>query len=172
VGTYFIYKRPIKTNTNANIATISSIAVLPFENSGNDPNTEYLSDGISESLINALSQLPNVKVIARSSSFQYKDKNANPQDVAKALGVQAILTGRVSRLENNLLISAELVNASDKTQLWGEQYNRNAADVVQLPSDISRHVAEKLRLRLSTSEQQRLEKRGTTNSQAQRTLSF
>jgi len=103
---------------------IRSIAVLPFTNADGNPDAEYLSDGISESLINSLSQLPGVKVIARSSSFRYKGKEVDPQEVANELGVEAILTGRVVRRGDNLLISAELVNASDKTHIWGDQYNR------------------------------------------------
>lgn len=161
---YYAYTR-IATSNSAS-SGVASIAVLPFENTGNDPNAEYLSDGISESVINALSQLPRVKVIARSSSFQYKGKNASLQDVANALGVETVLTGRVSQLGDNILISAELVNASDKTQMWGEQYNRKATDVLLIPSDISRQIAEKLRLRLTPVDQQRLASRGTTNPQA------
>jgi serine/threonine protein kinase/tetratricopeptide (TPR) repeat protein len=161
---YFLFnRRATPTTTSTGVA---SIAVLPFENAGNDPNAEYLSDGISESIINALSQLPRVKVIARSSSFQYKGKNVNLQEVAKALGVDSVLTGRVSHLGNNLLISAELVNASDRTQIWGEQYNRNVSEVVHIPSDISREIAEKLRLRLSPIDEQRLAKGGTANPKA------
>ena len=161
---YFIVYRPASTTTTS--TGVASIAVLPFENAANDPNTEYLSDGISESIINALSQLPRVKVIARSSSFQYKGKNANPQEVAKALGVDSVITGRVSHLGDNLLISAELVNASDRTQIWGEQYNRKTSDIIHIPADISREIAEKLRLRLSPGDEQRLAKGGTNNPQA------
>jgi serine/threonine-protein kinase len=150
---------------NSRVA-IDSIAVLPFKNTTADQDTEYLSDGISESLINSLSQLPGVKVIASSSSFKYKDKDADPQDVANALGVEAILTGRVLRRGDNLLISVELVNAQDRTQVWGEQYNRNSADLLAVQSEISREIAEKLRLRLSASDQQQLTKRERVNPQA------
>ena len=150
---------------NSRVA-IDSIAVLPFKNTTADQDTEYLSDGISQSLINSLSQLPGVKVIASSSSFKYKDKDADPQDVANALGVEAILTGRVLRRGDNLLISVELVNARDRTQVWGEQYNRNSADLLAVQSEISREIAEKLRLRLSAGDQQQLTKRETVNPQA------
>ena len=150
---------------NSRVA-IDSIAVLPFKNTTTDQDTEYLSDGISQSLINSLSQLPGVKVIASSSSFKYKDKDADPQDVANALGVEAILTGRVLRRGDNLLISVELVNARDRTQVWGEQYNRNSADLLAVQSEISREIAEKLRLRLSAGDQQQLTKRETVNPQA------
>ena len=162
VGLYLIYARRAAPGSPA---TISSIAVLPFVNTGNNPDTEYLSEGISESLINGLSQLPGVKVIARSSSFKYKSQDADAQEVAKALGVEAILTGRVLQRGDDLIISVELVNARDKTQIWGEQYNRKAADVLQVQSEISRVIAEKLRVRLTGGSQQ-FSKQQTTSPQA------
>ncbi|MEP6922115.1 MAG: protein kinase [bacterium] len=160
---YFVYARRASQNGPG---TIRSLAVLPFVNSGNNADAEYLSDGISESLINSLSQLPGVKVIARSSSFRYKGKDADPQEVANALGVQAILTGRVLQRGDDLLISVELVDARDKTQVWGEQYNRKAADVLQVQSEISREVAEKLRVRLTVGAEQKIARRETANPQA------
>ena len=150
----------------ANGSTIRSIAVLPFANANGNPDTEYLSDGISESLINSLSKLPGVKVIARSSSFRYKGKEADPQEVARALGVEAILTGRVVHRGDNLMISAELVNASDKTQVWGDQYNRKLADILTVQDEIARRISETLRLRLSGEQQQRLTKRYSDNVEA------
>ena len=160
---YFAYVRRAVQNSPS---AIRSLAVLPFENTGNNPDAEYLSDGISESLINSLSQLPGMKVIARSSSFRYKSKAADPQEVANALGVEGILTGRVLLRGDDLLISVELVNARDKTQLWGEQYNRKVTDVLQVQSEISREIAEKLRLKLTNAEQRQLAKRETANPQA------
>ena len=160
---YYSYSR---RPGNSSPGTIRSLAVLPFANAGNNPDTEYLSDGISESLINRLSQLPGLKVIARSSSFKYKGKDADLQELAKALGVQAILTGRVSQRGDDLLISVELVNAGDKTQVWGEQYNRKATDVLQVQSEISQEISEKLRVRLTAGEQQQLAKRETANPRA------
>jgi serine/threonine protein kinase/tetratricopeptide (TPR) repeat protein len=153
-------------HANNSKVAIDSIAVLPFANTTGDQDTEYLSDGISESLINSLSQLPGVKVIARSSSFRYKGKEVDPLEVANALGVKAILTGRVMQRGDNLLISVELVNARDRTQVWGEQYNRKSADLLTVQSEISREIAEKLRLRLSAGERQQLAKRETVNPQA------
>jgi TolB-like protein/DNA-binding winged helix-turn-helix (wHTH) protein/Flp pilus assembly protein TadD len=154
------------SNRASSGAQIKSIAVLPFQNESSNPDVEYLSDGVSESLINRLSQLPGVKVIARSSSFKYKDKGADLQEVARTLGVEAILTGRVAQRGENLLISAELVNARDKTQVWGEQYNRRASDLLMVQADISREIAETLRVRLTAGEQQQLAKRETMNPQA------
>ena len=145
---------------------IDSVAVLPFVNSGNDPNTEYLSDGISESLINNLSRLPQLKVIARGSSFKYRGKDVDLQEVAKALGVKAIVTGRVIQHGNQLQISAELADTRDKTQMWGEQYNRNATDLQAVQEEIAHIISDKLRLRLTGAQERGLMKRATENSQA------
>jgi TolB-like protein/Tfp pilus assembly protein PilF len=146
--------------------TITSIAVLPFTNTSGDPNMEYLSDGLSESLIDTLSQLPGLKVIARGSAFKYKGKEVDPQEVATALGVQAILSGRVVQRGDQLQVRAELIDARDKTQLWGEQYNRRATDVQAVQEEITRAISEKLRLRLTGTEEQQLAKRATANPEA------
>ena len=150
---------------NSHIA-VHSIAVLPFTNVNKDTEMDYLSDGISESLINSLSQLPGVTVIARSSAFKYKDTEVDLKDVAKALGVEAILTGRITQRGDNLLISVELVNASDKTQMWGEQYNRKPTDLLQVQAEISREIAYRLRLRLSEVQQRQLAKPTSVNPAA------
>ena len=154
------------TSRPSNSALVRSIAVLPFTNESGNPEVEYLSDGVTESLINHMSQLPGVKVIARSSSFKYKGKEFDPKEVARSLGVEAIMTGRVLQRGDNLLVSAELVDARDGTQVWGEQYNRKASDLLLLQADISREIAETLRLRLTASERQQLAKRETVNPQA------
>ena len=145
---------------------IDSIAVLPFVNESNDLNLEYLSDGITESVINNLSQLRQLKVIARSSAFKYKGKQADPQEASKALGVRAIVIGRVLQRGDSLQVSVELVDAHNNTQLWGEQYNRKATDLLALQSEISREITEKLRLRLSTGEQRQLAKPQTADPAA------
>jgi TolB-like protein/DNA-binding winged helix-turn-helix (wHTH) protein/Flp pilus assembly protein TadD len=155
-----------RPNGAATQKLISMVAVLPLVNGSGDADMEYLSDGISESLINSLSQLPGLKVIARSSSFKYKGKEVDPQDAARALGVEAIVTGRVLQRGDSLIISVEFVDARDKTQVWGEQYNRHATDLLALQSEISREIAAKLRLKLTTGEQQRLVRRETVNPQA------
>ena len=148
-------------------SAIKSVAVLPFENASNDPNTEYLSDGISDSLINSLSRLgPQLKVIARSSSFKYNGKNVDLQEVAKALNVQAIVTGRVMVRGDQLLISAQLNDTRDKTQMWGDQYNRKATDLQTVQEEIARIISEKLRLRLTGAEEKLLTKHATQNEQA------
>jgi serine/threonine-protein kinase len=157
---YFFYFAP------STKAAITSIAVLPFANAGGDPNMEYLSDGITESLINSLSRLPQMKVIARSSAFTYKGKEIDPQEVAKNLGVQAIVTGRVIQRGDNLHISAEMMNASDRTQIWGEQYNRKAADLQTVQAEISKELGAKLRLKLTGEEERRITKRYTETAEA------
>jgi serine/threonine protein kinase/Tfp pilus assembly protein PilF len=142
-------------------AAITSVAVLPFVNASNDPNTEYLSDGISESLINALSQLPRLRVMARTTVFRYKGREADPQQVGRELGVQAILTGKVLQRGDTLIVQAELVNVSDGTQLWGEKYSQKLSDIFVIQEAIARQISEKLRVRLTGEEQQRATKRET-----------
>ena len=146
---YFAYSRH---SAGSDKTGISSLAVLPFANKSDDPNAEYLSDGISESLINSLSQLPGLKVIARSSTFKYKGKDVDPQEVANALGVEAVLTGRVLQRGDGLIISVELVNASDKTQMWGEQYDRKMSDLLAIQREIAHEIVEKLKLKVSGEE--------------------
>ena len=145
---------------------VNSLAVLPFTNASGDVNTEYLADGISESLINSLSQLPRLKVIARSSVFTYKGKEIDIQRVANALGVQAIVTGRVVQRGDNLQISVEMVDASDKTLMWGNQYNRKAVDLQAVQEEIAREISERLRFRLTGEEQKRVTKHYTDNPEA------
>jgi len=159
VGAYLYFS---KTNDT----TISSIAVLPFTNASADQNMEYLSDGLSENLINALSQLPILKVIARSSTFRYKGKEVDPQEVARALGVQTILTGRVEQRGENLVVSAELMDARDGTQVWGEQYSRKAGDIQALQEEMAHTISEKLRLRLTGAQERQLTKHATQSPQA------
>jgi serine/threonine protein kinase/TolB-like protein/Flp pilus assembly protein TadD len=147
-------------------ASINSVAVMPLVNVGKDPDTEYLSDGISESLINNLSQLPQLKVIARTSTFRYKGKEIDPEEVAKTLGVGAIVTGRIIQRGDELQVSVELMNVQDKTQMWGEQYNRRATDLQSVQAEIARTISEKLRLRLTGAQEQQLAKRATQNPEA------
>ncbi len=162
-GIYFAY---LAFFPRVNKTDYRSIAVLPFENSGGDAEMEYLSEGISETLINNLSQLSDIKVIARSSSFRYKDNSANLREIAKALSVTTILTGWVMRRGENLQISVELINARDNTQIWGEQYSRRADDLLSIQNDISREIADKLHPRLTLSQHKHLVSHETTNSVA------
>ncbi|HEV7843314.1 MAG TPA: serine/threonine-protein kinase, partial [Pyrinomonadaceae bacterium] len=146
--------------------TISSIAILPFNNASNDPNSEYLADGITEGIINDLSQLPGLTVIARSSVFRYKGQEVDPRAVASELGVEAILMGRVIQRGDSLQISAELVDTRNNRHLWGEQYNRKLSDLFTLQGDIAHQISAKLRLKLSGKDQQRMMRRRTANPEA------
>jgi serine/threonine protein kinase/TolB-like protein/Tfp pilus assembly protein PilF len=163
VGGYLAYTAYFR---RAKIEDFRSIAVLPFENSGGDAEMEYLSEGISESLINNLSQLSDIKVIARSSSFKYKYNADNPREIAKTLSVATVLTGWVMRRGEYLQISVELINGRDNTQIWGEQYSRRADDLLGIQNDISREIADKLHPRLTLSEKKQLVSHETTNSVA------
>jgi TolB-like protein/tetratricopeptide (TPR) repeat protein len=146
--------------------TIDSLAVLPFVNANADPNTEYLSDGITESLINSLSQLPNLKVMSRDAAFRYKGRDTDAQTVGRELGVRAIFKGRVKQRGDTLNISAELISARDSSHLWGQQYDRKLADMVALREEIAREMASALRMRLTGPEEDRLTRSYTTNPEA------
>jgi serine/threonine protein kinase/tetratricopeptide (TPR) repeat protein len=150
---FVIGPRPRPTGASA---AIESIAVLPISNSTGDPDLEYLSDGITEDLINRLSRVARLKVIARDSVYRYKGREIDPEMVGRELGVQAILTGRVARRGGNLSISAELVDARDRSQLWGERHDREIGDLQLLQIELAQHIANSLRLQLSREEQTRL----------------
>ena len=143
-----------------------SIAVLPFENASGDPNAEYLSEGISEALINSLTELQQLRVIARSTAFHYKGKDVDPQRVGRELQVAAVLTGRVRQMQDALSVQVDLVDAITGAQLWGAAYDRKISDVIAVKQAIAREVTERLKLRLSGEEQHRLVKRDTTNAEA------
>jgi TolB-like protein/DNA-binding winged helix-turn-helix (wHTH) protein/Tfp pilus assembly protein PilF len=146
---------------------IDSVAVMPFVNVGGDPNTEYLSDGLSDSIIDGLSQLPSLKtVIARSSVLRYKGKQTDPQVVGRELNVRAVLMGQVIKRGDDLSISVELVDVRDNKHLWGAQYNRKLADITAVPTEIAQNISQGLRLRLSGEEKKRLAKRYTENGDA------
>jgi TolB-like protein/Tfp pilus assembly protein PilF/predicted Ser/Thr protein kinase len=145
---------------------IDSVAVLPFTNAGADPNMEYLSDGITESLINNLSQLPDLQVAARSAVFRYKGKEPDPQKAGKDLRVRAVLSGRLLQRGDTLIVRAELIDVAKGSQLWGGQYNRKVVDVFALQADLAQEISEKLRLRLTSEEKRRLTKRDTEDPQA------
>jgi len=145
---------------------IHSLAVLPLENASADANSEYMSDGITESLINTLSQLPGLKVMPRTTAFRYKGQQVDPQKVGRDLRVDAVLTGKVIQQGENLIIQAELTNAADGSQLWGERYNRKLADIFSLQEEIGKEISQKLRLKLTGEEEKRLTKRYTENAEA------
>lgn len=145
---------------------IDSIAVMPFVNSNQDPETEYLSDGVTESIINNLTQLPQLRVIPRNSVFRYKGKEMDTATIAEALGVRAVLTGRITRRGDALTISTELVDVSNDKQLWGEQYVRKVSDALALQRDISKEISEHLRLKLSGADVRHITTRGTDDPEA------
>ena len=147
-------------------SAIDSIADLPLVNASNDPNTEYLSDGISEALINSLTELQQLRVIARSTAFRYKGREVDPQAVGRELNVRAVLMGRVRQVGNTLDVQVDLVDATTGAQLWGKEYERKVSDVLSVKQAIAREVTDKLRLRLSGEEQQKLVRRDTTNAEA------
>ena len=146
--------------------TIDSVAVLPFVNASGDPNNEYLSDGITESLINSLSQLPHLKVMSRDSAFMYKGKQANAQTIGRELGVRAVLEGRVMQRGDSLSISTELVDARDNSHIWGQQYDRELADTIAVRDDITKQMTTALRMRLTGEEEKRMTKSYTANPEA------
>jgi eukaryotic-like serine/threonine-protein kinase len=150
---------------NTEIA-IDSVAVMPFENQNRQDEMDYMSDGLTDSIINSLTQLPNLKVIARSSVFRYKGKQTDPLVAAKELGVRAILTGRILQRGDNLTISTELIDARDNKQIWGEQYDRKVSDLMSVQREIAQEITSNLRLKLSTSEKGQMAKSYTDNPEA------
>jgi len=149
-------------------AAIESIAVMPFVNDSGNAGVEYLSDGMTETLISSLSQLPNLSVKARSSVFRYKGKATDAKTIGKELNVQAILNGRVTQRGEQLTLSLELIDAQTENVIWGEQYNRKQTDLVTLQSEIARDVSNKLRVKLSGPDEQKLAKNYTANTEAYR----
>jgi TolB-like protein len=127
---------------------IDSITVLPFVNQNRDPDTEYLSDGLTESLIYRLSQLPNLKVSPTSSVFRYKGNESDPIKVGNDLGVSAVLSGRITQRGDRLTISAELVDVRNNKLLWGEQYDRKTSELLATQREIGREIAENLKLKV------------------------
>jgi serine/threonine protein kinase/tetratricopeptide (TPR) repeat protein len=146
--------------------TIDSIAVLPFENVNADPNAEYFSEGITESLIASLSQLPKLRVMAHSTVFRYRGQMLDPQKVGRDLNVRTVLTGRVVQQKHALIIGTELVDVSNGRRLWGERYNRKLADIFAIQEEIANEISEKLRLSLTGEEKKRLTKSYTQNTEA------
>jgi eukaryotic-like serine/threonine-protein kinase len=160
-GTYFLRK-----NSDSN--KISSLAVLPFVNATADPNNEYLSDGLTESLISTLSQLPDLKVMARSTVFRFKGKEDDPQKIGQTLQVGALLIGRITQHGDQVSVQADLVNAADGSELWGSHYDKKMSDITQLQAEIAHDISSRLKVQLSGREQEHLGDAGTTNAEAYR----
>ena len=151
---------------DANSTTINSLAVLPFAN--NDPNSEYLSDGITESLIESLSRVPNLKVKSSSTVFHYKGREADPKKIGRELGVHALLSGSVTQVGDNLEVSVELIDVRDDSHMWGERYGRKVSEVVALPQQISRDVSQRLRSRVDGVDHSQLTRNYSPDSEAYR----
>ena len=147
-------------------AAIDSVAVMPFVNVSADPNTEYLSEGFSDSIINSLSRLPNLKVNSLNSVLRYKGQQIDPQKVGREQNVRAVVMGRMTQRGDDVTISAELVDVNDNRRLWGGQYNRKLSDVLVLQEEIAREISEGLRLRLTGEEKKQLAKQYTANNDA------
>jgi len=143
-----------------------SIAILPLTNLSGNAGTEYLSDGITDTLINNISQLPNLKVVSGSSVLRYKGREVDPQTLGRELQVRAVLTGKYTERGNNLLISVELSDTRDNHHIWGEQYNRSLADIASVQEEVSRQIVDMLRLKLTNELRQRIAKKHTDNSEA------
>lgn len=146
--------------------TIDSLVILPLINADADAKLDYLCDGITESIINIMSRLPKLRVIARTTAFRYKNKDIELETIAKELNVGAVLTGRVLQRNEHLTIQVELVDVSSNSQLWGEHYHRKNTDIFVLQEEIAKQVSKKLKLKLSSKEKQGLKNRSTSNMQA------
>ncbi len=160
-GLYLLHGR-------TDVRKISSIAVLPFVNATSHSGNEYLSDGLTETLISTLSQLPDLKVMARSTVFKFKGKEDDPRQIGQQLQVSAVLTGRITQHGEELNISTDLVSTADGSEIWGSQYARKTNQVSQVQSDITRDISNRLKIHLSGSEEQKLSRASTTNPEAYR----
>ena len=158
VAAYFLTSRSSRN--------IDAIAVLPFSNVTGNPATEYLTDGFTENLINSLSMLPGVKLMSRSSVFRFKGKDIAPEEAAKELGVNAVLTGRLMQREQALSVSVELMDVRDHSHIWGEQYERRADQVQDIQRDIVQQVARRLKLSFTEEQQKQLSKSSTESAEA------
>jgi serine/threonine-protein kinase len=160
---YYFYNSK-KSVSSANVK--KSLAVLPFVNAGNDVNTEYLSDGVTESIINNLSQISSLRVMSRNSAFRFKNNQADVKNIAAQLGVETLVTGDIKQLGDKLVINVRLIDASDDSQIWGNQYVKDSGDILAAQNEIAQAVATNLRGKLSNSDQQQLTKRPTENAEA------
>jgi eukaryotic-like serine/threonine-protein kinase len=147
-------------------AQIDSIAVLPFANSGGGADADFLSDGITESLIASLAHVPDLKVKSRNSVFRYKGKDVDVPQIGKELAVDALLTGRVTQHGDDIQVSTEMTNVKDNTEIWGQHYQRKATEIVALQQQIAGDIAEKLRAKMTGAEKQQVAKQGTQNPDA------
>jgi len=154
------------STTKASVSQIESIAVIPFASSGGNADTDYLSDGLTESLIASLAHVPHLKVKSRNSVFRYKGKDVDVQQVGKELTVDALLTGRVVQRGDAIQVTADLTSVQDNNEIWGGQYERKSSDIIALQEQIAGDIADKLRSKMSGAEKQQVTKQGTQNTEA------
>ena len=140
--------------------------MLPFTNARGDPDTEYLCDGITESILNSLARIGQLRITPRSTVFRYKTRDPDPLAVGRELDVRLVLTGRVVQRGETLVVGTELVEVATVAQLWGERYNRKLSDIFELEEEIARKISESLRKKLTGEEKSRLGKRFTDNTEA------
>jgi serine/threonine protein kinase/tetratricopeptide (TPR) repeat protein len=159
---YWFYR----ADTSSRGGSMDSVAVLPFTNAGGDQDTEYLSDGITETLINNLSRVSKLRVVPRSTVFRYKGQANAPEKIGRDLHVRAVVTGRVTRRGDSFVVGAELIDVGKDSQLWGDQYSQKLSDILGIQEQISKAIADHLRIELTGTEQQQLAKRGTENAEA------
>ena len=155
----FLYSRTKKINT------LESIAVMPFVNESGNADLEYLSDGMTETLINSLSQLPNLHIKSRSSVFRYKGKEIDPQKIATELNVQSLLTGRITQRGDQLTLNVELIDPATENVLWGNKYERSSSQLIALQNDVARDISNRV-TKLSSADEAKLTKSYTTNPEA------
>src|ERR1051325_5188638 len=147
-------------------APITSVAILPFVNQSNDPNADYLSDGITESITNSLSQLPGLTVMSRNAAFRFKNAKQDPQEAGRSLNVGAVLSGRLVKLGDQVIIKTELIKVSDGTQIWGDEFKGTLADILTVQEEVSKKITESLRVKLTGEEEQKLAKRYSSDAEA------
>lgn len=158
---------PVLSDSTTQAArSLDSLAVLPLLNATGDPETEYLSDGISENIINLLSRVPNLRVIPRTSVFRYKGREAELQVVARELNVRTVLTGKLTQRGDRFVVQTELVDVVRNAQLWGGQFNRKIEDIFEVQEELARQISENLQLRLTPEDERRLAKRPTQSREA------
>jgi serine/threonine protein kinase/predicted Zn-dependent protease len=155
-----------KPSSEKHSKAIDSLAILPLENAGGDPETEYLSDGVAETLINTLAQLRKIRVVPRAVAFRHRGPGVDPLAIGRELGVRAVLAGRMVQRSEDLVISVELVDVDRQAQLWGGRYQRKMADLIALQEELTTEISEKLRLQLTGEEKKRLRKRPTQHTEA------
>ena len=145
---------------------INSVAILPFVNESNDPSADYLSDGITESITNSLSQLPGLTVMSRNAAFRFKNTKPDPQEAGRALNVGAVLSGRLVKLGQQVIIKTELIKVADGSQLWGAEYKSALSDILSVQDEVSQKISESLRVRLTGEDKEKLAKRYSSDGEA------